>query len=88
MLLNMWAEGTHQEAIEDVHMPDYEIWGGEHEYFEPMQYFMVSEYLAQRMLKHGLSRDALIELTDGTWIWVRCGCGYALSDDLQQYFEN
>ena len=88
MLLDMWAEGTHQQAIEDVHMPDYEIWGGEDQYFEPMQYFIISEYLAERMLEHGLTRDAIIEMIDGTYIWVRCGCGYALSDDLQKYFED
>lgn len=87
MLLDMWAEGPDPRIIEDVHMPDYVICGGDHEYFEPMQYFMISEYLAQQMLKHGLSRDALIELFDGTWIWVRCGCGYALSDDLAKYFQ-
>jgi hypothetical protein len=73
-----------------IHMPTPELNedGDPYEYFEPMQYFMISEWLAERMLKHGLTRDAVIEMNDGTYIWVRCGCGYALSDDLQKYFEN
>ena len=84
MLLNLHYEGSNTDVIHDVHMPHMD----EDEYFEPMQYFMISEYLAERMLEHGLTRDAIIELTDGTYIWVRCGCGYALSDDLAKYFEN
>jgi len=73
-----------------IHMPTPERNedGDPYEYFEPMQYFMISEWLAERMLEHGLTRDAVIEMNDGTWIWVRCGCGYALSDDLQKYFED
>ena len=53
--------------------------------FEPMQYFLISSYLAEKMLAQPLTRDAIIEIDDGTWIWVRCGCGYALSDDLKEY---
>ena len=73
-----------------LHMPTPELNedGDPYEYFEPMQYFMISEWLAERMLEDGLTRDAMIEMNDGTWIWVRCGCGYALSDDLQKYFED
>ena len=72
-----------------LHMPTPELDedGEPYEYFEPMQYFMISEWLAERMLENGLTRDAVIEMNDGTWIWVRCGCGYALSDDLEKYFE-
>ena len=53
--------------------------------FEPMQYFLISSYLAEKMLAQPLTRDAIIEIDDGTWIWVRCGCGYALSEDLKEY---
>ena len=72
-----------------IHMPTPETNedGDPYEYFEPMQFFIISEWLAERMLEHGLTRDAVIEMNDGTWIWVRCGCGYSIEDDLCKYFD-
>ena len=94
MLLELAAGG---EFIADdckeygrIHFPQWECdEDGEpiDEYFEPMQYFFVSDWLANRMLRHGLTRDGLMELEDGCWIWIRCGCGYAIEDDLSKYFD-
>jgi hypothetical protein len=93
MLFEMSAGG---ELIMDdhnehgrIHFPEWECDedGEPIEYFEPMQYFFVSDWLANRMLNHGLKRDGLIELEDGCWIWIRCGCGYAIEQDLGKYFD-
>lgn len=85
MLLKQYYAGeVLRDVIHEIHFPNLD----EGDHLEPMQYFIISEYLAEQMLEDGLTRDAIIEMTDGTYIWVRCGCGYALSDDLAKYFEN
>ena len=31
--------------------------------------------------------ELLMELEDGCWVWIRCGCGYAIEEDLCKYFD-
>ena len=80
-LMRQYWDGK-TDVVYHVHMPEM----SEDEYFEPMQYFLISEYLANRMINEGLTRDAIIEMTDGGYMWVRCGCGYSIYDDLECYF--
>jgi hypothetical protein len=55
-------------------------------YPEPMQYWIICEWLAKQMLNDDGRRDPVMETSDGLFIWVRCGCGYALYDDLVKYY--
>ena len=69
-LMRQYWEGN-TAVVYHVHMPTME----EDDYFEPMQYYFISEFLANRMIK------------DGGYMWVRCGCGYSIYDDLECYFQ-
>ena len=82
LLRQYWEGMTH--VVYHVHMPNLD----NEEYFEPMQYYLISEFLAERMLNQGLDRDAIIEMVDGGFMWVRCGCGYSIYDDLERYFKD
>lgn len=82
-LMRQYWEGN-TAVVYHIHMPSLDS----EDYFEPMQYYFISEFLAERMLNHGLTRDAIIELTDGGYMWVRCGCGYSIYDDLERYFKD
>ena len=82
LMRQYWEGMTH--VVYHVHMPSLD----NEDYFEPMQYYLISEFLAERMLNQGLERDAIIELIDGGYMWVRCGCGYSIYDDLERYFKD
>ena len=82
-LMRQYWDGK-TDVVYHVHMPTM----GEDDYFEPMQYFFISEFLANRMINEGLTRDAIIEMVDGGYMWVRCGCGYSIYNDLECYFED
>ena len=82
LMRQYWGGKT--DVVYHVHMPAMD----EDDYFEPMQYFFISEFLANRMINEGLTRDAIIETVDGGYMWVRCGCGYSIYDDLECYFED
>lgn len=95
-LVNSWGEEILSEFyvgqgkyLEEMHMPamytEPDQYGDLTEP-EPMQYFIIDEWLAKQMLKHEARRDPVMETTDGLWIWVRCGYGYGLYDDLARYY--
>ena len=83
-LMRQYWEGK-TDVVYHVHMPFSEE---EEDAFEPMQYFFISKFLAERMLNHGLTRDGIIETVDGGFMWIRCGCGYSIYDDLERYFAD
>ena len=82
LMRQYWEGMTH--VVYHIHMPNLD----NEDYFEPMQYYLISEFLAERMINQGLDRDAIIEMTDGGYMWVRCGCGYSIYDDLERYFKD
>ena len=47
---------------------------------EVSQYWIVSEWLARRLVENG---EAVLLVCDDTYVWARLGCGYAIADDLR-----
>jgi len=65
----------HAEPIEDQY-PLMDL----PEDVEVSQYWIVSEWLARRLVENG---EAVLLVCDDTYVWARLGCGYAIADDLR-----
>ena len=95
-LVNLWGEETYVEYyvgtgkyLHEMHLPDrYQEEGedGDIPEPEPMQYYSIDQFLAESMIADKERRDPIMETKDGLFIWVRCGCGYGLYDDLARYY--
>lgn len=87
-LLNEYYTGTDRHLYE-VDMPDMyseEDEDGDYPYPDAMQYFIITEYLARLMKADSSRRDPIMETNDGLHVWIRCGYGYGLYDDIARYF--
>tara|TARA_B100000161_G_scaffold15730_4_gene9583 strand:- start:7347 stop:7706 length:360 start_codon:yes stop_codon:yes gene_type:complete len=95
-LVNLWGEETYVEYytgsskyLYEMHLPDLYLTEDEEGDIpepDPMQYYIIDQWLAEKMIQDRDRRDPVMETNDGLHIWVRCGCGYGLYDDLAKYY--
>lgn len=84
LLANELGGHLFNEGFESGELVNYEYDEEYGEYPEVMQWWIVSDWLADKLIEDG----EVVNQSKGVNLWGRCGCGYALECDFVNIYKS